>query len=307
MRPLTLDDLRPQAPLDPDGLEAARILVLAQVAQTAQAAADGPDEGRDDAADAGVLPLRPRRVTPRRVAAMTAAAAAVAAVAVLVPNPSDPVAFAGWSTVPSAVGDLEALGAECIAIPDEVEVSNPQDEDPQDVASRSLRDAVAKVGDRRGSTSLVVLTSPGGGFQSCVIGPDFRLASVVGPTGSSFSNPSGDLPGEGAIGIGGDRSFPSAGEATFASGDIVGIGGDPALGIATGRVGEGVTGVELTLSDGTVIQATVANGLWAAWWPTQDVPAGLTPIGADGTRLPTADLDADEYAQLVWQIADAGA
>jgi len=66
-----------------------------------------------------------------------------------------------------------------------------------------------------------------------------------------------------------------------------------ALTMVEGPVGAGVTGVTVTRSDGTAVQATVANGWYLAWWPgaqravtarvattsgtaTQSFPAGPT-------------------------------
>lgn len=40
-----------------------------------------------------------------------------------------------------------------------------------------------------------------------------------------------------------------------------------ALTLVDGPVGAGVTGVTITRSDGTAVQATVANGWYLAWWP----------------------------------------
>lgn len=40
-----------------------------------------------------------------------------------------------------------------------------------------------------------------------------------------------------------------------------------ALTMVDGPVGVGVTGVTITRSDGTAVQATVANGWYLAWWP----------------------------------------
>ena len=48
--------------------------------------------------------------------------------------------------------------------------------------------------------------------------------------------------------------------------------GGAAYSFADGRAGDGVTGVTLTLDDGSPVQATVANGWYVAWWPsTQEV------------------------------------
>jgi hypothetical protein len=63
---------------------------------------------------------------------------------------------------------------------------------------------------------------------------------------------------------------------------------------AVGRTGTGVTGVSLTLDDGSTVQATVANGWFVAWWPDEhqvkaaDVttPAGVATQKLDLPTLP---------------------
>ena len=39
--------------------------------------------------------------------------------------------------------------------------------------------------------------------------------------------------------------------------------------VAEGSVGSQVTGTTLELSDGSSVEATVQNGLFAAWWPSE--------------------------------------
>ena len=45
--------------------------------------------------------------------------------------------------------------------------------------------------------------------------------------------------------------------------------GEGAYSAATGRLGPGVTGVDLLTARGTV-RASTANGRWTAWWPGAD-------------------------------------
>ena len=58
--------------------------------------------------------------------------------------------------------------------------------------------------------------------------------------------------------------------------------------IALGRVGSGVTAVTLNLSDGTVVQTTVANGMYAAWWPGSTTVATVSYTNSAGTYSQTA-------------------
>jgi hypothetical protein len=44
--------------------------------------------------------------------------------------------------------------------------------------------------------------------------------------------------------------------------------GGSAFSLADGRTGPGVSGVILSLDDGTNVQATVGGGWFVAWWPS---------------------------------------
>jgi hypothetical protein len=64
-----------------------------------------------------------------------------------------------------------------------------------------------------------------------------------------------------------------------------------ALTMVYGPIGSGVTGVTITSSDGTSVQATVKNGWYLAWWPGTARAATAQVTGASGTRtqsFPTA-------------------
>ena len=77
-----------------------------------------------------------------------------------------------------------------------------------------------------------------------------------------------------------DRIERRAGPAT--SDDAIGVpgvgfdqvGGSSVLTYADGHAGAHVTGVTLDLANGVRVEATVQNGFYAAWWPSQsDVTA----------------------------------
>jgi hypothetical protein len=46
-------------------------------------------------------------------------------------------------------------------------------------------------------------------------------------------------------------------------------GGSSSLTYAHGHVGSDVTAVSLNLTDGTRVEATLQDGLYAAWWPSE--------------------------------------
>lgn len=58
------------------------------------------------------------------------------------------------------------------------------------------------------------------------------------------------------------------------------------LTMVDGRIGAGVTGVTITRSDGTAVQATVANGWYLAWWPgtQRAVTARVATTSATATQ-----------------------
>jgi hypothetical protein len=57
--------------------------------------------------------------------------------------------------------------------------------------------------------------------------------------------------------------------------------------VATGQTGGGVTGVTLSLSDGTSVTTTVANGYFAAWWPGKATASSANVTTAQGTTVDT--------------------
>jgi hypothetical protein len=56
-----------------------------------------------------------------------------------------------------------------------------------------------------------------------------------------------------------------------------------ALTMVDGRIGSGVTGVTITRSDGSSVQATVKNGWYLAWWPGSEHAVTAHVASASGT------------------------
>lgn len=52
-----------------------------------------------------------------------------------------------------------------------------------------------------------------------------------------------------------------------------------------GRVGVGVTRVEILLDDGRGVTASVRDGYWLAWWPDGPLARGVTAFDAFGVAL----------------------
>ena len=57
-----------------------------------------------------------------------------------------------------------------------------------------------------------------------------------------------------------------------------------------GRVAVGVAGVELTLADGRGVTASVANGYWLAWWPSDTLAQEVLALDASGSVLETVEV-----------------
>ena len=74
----------------------------------------------------------------------------------------------------------------------------------------------------------------------------------------------------------------------FVAADGIGIStgyrNDQAFTIAAGPAGADASAVTLTLQDGTTVQATVGNSLFAAWWPSASRPASIAITTPSGTQ-----------------------
>lgn len=269
-----LTDLRPDRTVDPDGLTAAHTLLRTRI--------DASSHPADD--------LAPRRRRgARRLALVGVAAVAAAGVALALPNPTDAPAFAGWTALPaqSSPADLAAAGAQCL----ELRTAAAPD-DPQNLAG-----AHPVVTDRRGSTTFTVLASEAG-LQSCLIGPHVSSSTVVtGQGGSSLQSSSDDETGSNVhIGTVREDVPPAADGATFVGGETQGFGSDEPWGSAVGRVGALVTSVEVGLSDGTTLTASVHDGVWAGWWPGESHVASVTPTLADGSTGTSPEIERYDLA-----------
>jgi hypothetical protein len=58
-----------------------------------------------------------------------------------------------------------------------------------------------------------------------------------------------------------------------------------ALTLVNGRTGAGVTAVTIERSDGSSVQATVANGWYLAWWPGTVTATNAEVTTASGTSI----------------------
>jgi hypothetical protein len=124
--------------------------------------------------------------------------------------------------------------------------------------------------DRRTANTSALLTNAGPLHGSCF------LTLATGGGGSSATDQALD-PMTGPIAI-----------------DEQGSGGvaDGSAALLGGRVAPNVETVQLTMSDGRVITASLGTGHWLAWWPSSLSAMQLVALGADGAVLATIDKPA---------------
>ncbi len=220
------------------------------------------------------LPLRARR---RRWILSGSAATVVGAVTLATAGPWSSAAFAGWDASPTTPSLNQVTSAEsaCAALFATLSsLGHP-------TALPAALPAVTVVDGRGPFTSLAY--GSGGSALVCVDGP--QILNLSGP---GYSIGSATV----AAGVGGKAYTLSGTQRTSisrvptsappgpgqASVDLTlssTADGNP-FSIAEGAVGPGVTGVTLTLSDGSSVVSSVSNGTFLAWWPGLASPSRAT-------------------------------
>jgi hypothetical protein len=105
--------------------------------------------------------------------------------------------------------------------------------------------------ERRGITVLLIMWLRGGPLISC------SSLGTGKPAGAArLSDDRGQEP-----------PLPAAGRVTLDGGMGATDAGDRWYSEASGRVGPGVTGIDIALPGGRTVRASVRSGWWAAWWP----------------------------------------
>jgi hypothetical protein len=185
-------------------------------------------------------PFAVRRPRARRLAtglAVASVLAAGAAIAVPTMLPDGDAAYASWTPVPADMPGPESLAAarQCAASWDD--------------GRRAAGDIV--LAERRGVTVLLIMWLRDGPLIIC------SSLGTGRPAGAErLSDDAGRPP-----------ALPPAGRVDLAGGlGSTGVG-DRWYSQAAGRVGPGVTGIDITRPDGRTVRASVRDGWWAAWWP----------------------------------------
>ena len=198
---------------------------------------------------------RPQLALGGGVAAVAGAAAAILALA-----GGASTAFAGWTAQPTAASpaQLQAAQSYCAA-------SRP---DPNSTTQQAV--------DSRGPYTIIVYAGPATSTQTynfCTYGPGLDNGS-----GWTSSPP----------------VTPTAGQ-LFLWTDHTGTSNGQDYGTMIAQAGAGVTAANLTLTDGTVVSATVQNGWVIAWWPGSGHVASAQLATATGTQTQSFDYPCDVH------------
>ncbi len=206
-------------------------------------------------------PLR-GRITPKRVTIGVAAAVVVVATLTFIAGvfgPTTPDAFAGWVAAPDTAGPSQVATANA-ACEDSLSSAQGLLSETQVALPDSTLPPVA-LSDARGPFELLVYSSPTSTVL-CLSSAGFTSLSGGGG-GSNLG-----LPNQGSLAV--DRTF-------FTTDN-----GQPYT-VINGRIGDDVTKVVLTLSDGSTVQTSTGNGRFAAWWPSESGVASAEVSGTSGT------------------------
>lgn len=265
-------------PMPPERHAAIRRMLLEEVAATGT-----PARGRRPA----------RRWTLAGVALVTAATAVVAFVLVA-GDPTAPAGYASWTAVPeTAPGapvshhEIEAWASKCT----DLKVGGVAVEG---VPARAREAAARKVlVDRRGDFTFCADVSLGSGTAS---DPLIALSGVRADSGrfedlNTMSSTVSDKP-----------FTPPTGDNVMVLVKPVDMPADTEEGVLSlevhqivGLAGGDVRGVDIVLANGLRVTATVQDGIWAAWWPSDKGPAAGSALevrtGAGSRTVPPDDVE----------------
>ena len=204
-------------------------------------------------------------------------AGAVVAVSLVGLGTDTPRAFAGWSATPSAHSGTHVRQVQeaCRSrLPTSARIRHAQETAsgrhlPSPIPSITAGSWRAVVIDTRGPyTTILFVAAHGAAELSCFSG---RQPASLG--GSFATHPPGPVPA-------GHVSIVSSGSTTTPPAE-----GSQHFSQVVGRTGPGVTGVTLTLRDGTRVTASLANGWFLAWWPGSQRGIATHVTSAKGTAV----------------------
>lgn len=214
--------------------------------------------------------LRP----PVAVGGVTVAAATGAAVWLFALSPQTTQAFAGWTATPGAAapGQVSAAESKCEDHVTSLSTGSPPATGSAPIGSApTLGHLQPVLTDTRGPFTWVILaSSDASSYASCITGPSLTAVSANGSSTPLSA---------------------SAGQVKLSSSSETRTPGGDSYSFAEGLTGSGVTAATLVLADGTHVQATLQNGWFAAWWPSDQTVSSALVTTASGTtteQLPNA-------------------
>jgi hypothetical protein len=227
-----------------------------------------------------VADYRPRSGLERpalAVGGVVAVVGAVLAVSLVGLGTEPPRAFAGWSATPSphSRNHVRQVQEACSSrLPTSARIEHAQEtasgpDKPWPIPRIAAGGWRAVAVDTRGPYTMILFTAAHGAAElSCFSG---RQPGSLG--GSFATHPPPPVPaGRVTIVSSGSTSTPP-GEGSHHFSQVV------------GRTGPGVTGVTLTLRNGTRVTATLANGWFLAWWPGTQRGIATHVTTAKGTAV----------------------
>lgn len=122
-----------------------------------------------------------------------------------------------------------------------------------------LGQSPAAIGERRGSTTSVLLTGSGA-VGLCIGDGAARYGGVVDAV---------PAPASGGLAVMVATVVP----------------GESPTSLVQGRVGPGVASVQVRTADGRTVTASTSDGYFLAWWPSTAAAETATALGADKTEL----------------------
>lgn len=230
-------------------------------ARLQQILASDPDNG-----NASNGPIGKRRSRPaRRIAApiALAAVAAITAMVVLLPGTGGKdAAYASWNAVPGSISSPDRAVADA-ACRGRMDLASPQ----------------LDLAERRGEWVVLLYTDTEHMAGMCLA---YLPAGAAKTKDIDVSQGGGD---QGFLPVAGEFSEGSMAE--FRGGSIFGFGDRPEIALTHGNVGEDVAAVTITTPDGQLVEATVQDGRYAAWWPGTVFSSDVEGSGVEGRGGPT--------------------
>ena len=211
------------------------------------------------------------------------ATATVVAILAFSAGNSPSVAFAGWQADPSASSNEQVRAAES-----------------ECRRNATLSSETPTLIDTRGPYTLLVFAGRGG--MLCIGGPSLQSANRAPPVVAFGAFLEASVAAAKRVATERGEASPAAGLPAHIADNGISVattGGVETeageLSMRVGRVGVAVTAVGLVLADGTHVQATVANGWFAAWWPGGQPASSAEVTTAQGTHkqqlLPAEDYE----------------